>query len=67
MTIDDKPQTKWVVWRGNQSISVSGNTVSLGHNGRFYLANQDQSEFSSDMFYNPDLLGSSLSYDVDIS
>ena len=66
ITENGKLIKKWVVFTRN-TIFIDLNHITLAHSGRGYMANTDATTIESNMFYAANLLGGSLSFDVNLS
>ena len=52
---------------GAGSVSIDGDTISIEHGPRFYLASECKENIDSDMFWNPPLSTHILSATIDVS
>jgi hypothetical protein len=64
ITENGKPKTLYVA--SNGGASASGNSFTVEWNHRIYLADKNANGFGPDIYYSPNLLGSTVQYDIDL-
>jgi len=74
ITENGVPLTKYIVGVGKPSQVTNNTQVVAPHNSQTYLANNEgkgtnhwDTLLTPDMFYQPNLLGGSFEYDIDLS
>jgi len=61
-----KTKDVYVVNAQKGGVTVSGSSLTLNHGPRVYLGKSCDQSMNGDMFWNPNLMGRNVSYDVDL-